>query len=122
MTDHSWGLLLSFSGLYPTMPEEHAFVHGFEFGEIWTRMRGGHEAEIEGTFHTANRTILERACAAGGWNIEIDGCTDESGKTYGEWMTVKMQKAKAASANPHGLRVVSALPSTATEGIREEGK
>lgn len=43
---------------------EHAFVHGVEFGQLWQRMRSGTESEISGTFHTANREVIERACAA----------------------------------------------------------
>lgn len=57
----SYDLVLSFSGLYETMPEEYAFVHGVEFGQLWSRMASGAEAEIEVTTHEANREVIARA-------------------------------------------------------------
>lgn len=102
-----FGLILSFSGLYATMPEEHAFVHGVEFGKLWERMVGGSESEIEGTFHSANKTIIERACASQGWDCEVQVATDESGKVFDEWLFAKLTKARASKPNPHGLKVVS---------------
>ena len=96
-----YGLLLSFSGLYPTMPEEHAFVHGVEFGGIWARMRAGAEAEIEATVHAANRGAITRATASQGWSVEWT-VTD-----YPEWVVCMLRKIETARHNPHGLRVVS---------------
>lgn len=101
-----FGLVLSFSGLYPTMAEEHAFVHGVEFGKLWERMVGGSESEIEGTFHAANRMIIERASASQGWDCEIRDATDEAGSSYSEWLFVKLTKTRAAKPNPHGLKVI----------------
>lgn len=96
----SYGLVLSFSGLYPTMPEERAFVHGVEFGQIWLRMSSGEEAEIETVTHTENRTVIERAAAAKGWDAEIKP-SDVTG-----WDLTKLVKVRAEKLNPHGLRVV----------------
>ena len=102
MTDEtSYGLVLSFSGLYENMPEEHAFVHGVEFGGLWARMKSGDEAEIDATAHLANKTVIERAAVSQGWDLECldagDGC----------WMTIKLTKVRSERTNPHGLRVVN---------------
>ncbi|ADJ21944.1 hypothetical protein Hden_1537 [Hyphomicrobium denitrificans ATCC 51888] len=103
----AYDLVVSFSGLYGTMPEEHAFVHGCEFGQLWQRMTSGSEAEIEGTFHSANRVVIERACVSQGWSAEFEDAKDDDGKSYDEWLFVKLKKVKSASHNPHGLRVVA---------------
>lgn len=95
-----WGLVLSFSGLYQTMPEEHAFVHGVEFGQLWHRMSSGAEAEIETATHTENRTVIERAAAAKGWHAEIKP-SDVPG-----WDLTVLRKVRAERINPHGLKVV----------------
>ena len=100
----SYSLLLSFSGLYQTMPEEHAFVHGVEFGGLWAQMRSGTTADIEQTCHVANRTVIERAAASQGWTAEIKP-TD-----YPEWIAVRLMKVASAKPNPHGLRVVGKNP------------
>jgi hypothetical protein len=97
----SYGLVLSFSGLYQTMPEEHAFVHGVEFGGLWARMWAGTEAEIEETVHATNRQIIERAAASQNWTCQFK-LTD-----YPEWQVVAMTKCGVAKNNPHGLRVVA---------------
>lgn len=98
----SYGLVVSFSGLYQTMPEEHAFVHGVEFGRIWHRMSSGAEAEIEETTHVENRTVIERAAASQGWHAEI-----KPSGTLG-WDYAKLTKTKTLDRpNPHGLRVVT---------------
>lgn len=101
-----YDLVVSFSGLYATMPEEHAFVNGCEFGQLWNRMTNGSEAEIEGTFHAANRTVIERACTSQGWDVAFTDSKDDSGQSYDEWVFAKLKKVKAASPNPHGLRIV----------------
>ena len=95
-----WGLVLSFSGLYQSMPEEHAFVHGVEFGRLWDRMSSGTEAEIETATHPENRTVLERAAAAKGWDVEIKP-SDIPG-----WDLTTLRKVRAERSNPHGLKVV----------------
>ena len=95
-----YGLVLSFSGLYQTMPEEHAFVHGVEFGQLWFRMSSGDEAEIDTVTHTENRTVIERAAAAKGWEAEIKA-SDVTG-----WDYTKLKKVRAEKLNPHGLRVI----------------
>lgn len=97
----SYGLVLSFFGLYPTMPEEHAFVHGVEFGGLWARMSSGAEAEIEATTHEANREVIARAAAAKGWEVE---CHSSGTAT---WDYTKLRKIKSERGNPHGLRVVN---------------
>jgi hypothetical protein len=101
-----WGLVVSFGDLYQTMPEEHAFCHGVEFGCLWARMKSGTEAEIEGTFHSENKTVIERACASQGWSVTFEPSLCD-GIAIDGWLTVKMKKTKAATHNPHGLRVVS---------------
>lgn len=95
-----WGLVLSFAGVEFGNDTEHAFVHGFEAGQIWQRMTCGHEAEIETTAHRANRELLTRAAAAEGWAVEIKP-TD-----YAEWIDVRLTKTGSAKPNPRGLRVV----------------
>ena len=99
-SEATFGLVLSFSGLYPTMPEEHAFVHGVEFGQLWHRMSSGDEAEIETTTHTENREVIARAAAAKGWEVE---CTPSGTPT---WDFTKLCKVRAERPNPHGLRAV----------------
>lgn len=96
----TYGLVLSFSGLYETMPEEHAFVHGVEFGQLWARMASGAEAEIETTTHEANREVIARAAAAKGWELD---CTPSGTPT---WDFTTLRKVRAEKPNPHGLRVV----------------
>ena len=97
----TYGLVLSFRGLYATMPEEHAFVHGFEMGGLWHRMENGTEAEIGITTHEANREVIARAAAAKGWELE---CKPSGTPT---WDYTTLRKTKAEKPNPHGLRVVS---------------
>jgi hypothetical protein len=99
-SETTYGLLLSFKGLYPTMPEDNAFCHGVEFGEILHRMRSGTEAEIKKTTYAANRTVVERAAASQGWEVEFLPSGVEG------WDFTKLTKVKAERANPHGLRVV----------------
>lgn len=96
----SYGLVVSFSGLYLTDAEEHAFVHGVEFGRLWHRMRSGQESEIDETVHAANRAVIERAAASQGWEVEF---TDTGEPT---WLFASLRKVKPGSQNPHGLRVV----------------
>ena len=97
----TFGLVLSFSGLYQTMPEEHAFVHGVEFGGLWAAMTAGQAAEIEKTVHTVNREIIERAAVSQGWVAEFKTTT------IPEWLECTLTKTASAKPNPHGLRVVS---------------
>lgn len=99
-TETSYGLVLSFEGLYPTMPEEHAFVHGVEFGQLWQRMSEGYEAEIETTTHEKNRDVIARAAAAEGWEVECK----PSGTPA--WDFTTLRKVRAEKPNPHGLRVI----------------
>jgi 1,4-alpha-glucan branching enzyme len=101
MTDEPYGLVLSFTGLEFGETTEHAYVHGFEMGQLWQRMRGGHEAEIAECFHASNRVAIERAATSQGWMVEV------TPTEYAEWIDVKLTKAKPATSNPHGLRVVN---------------
>jgi hypothetical protein len=96
----TYGLVVSFAGLYPTDAEEHAFVHGVEFGRLWHRMRSGEEAEMEETVHAANRAVIERTCASQGWIAEFRETGEPS------WLFVTLRKVKAERRNPHGLRAV----------------
>lgn len=100
-SETTYGLVVSFAGLYPTDAEEHAFVHGVEFGRLWHRMRSGAEAEIEETVHTANRAVIERTCASQGWEVEFKDTGEPS------WLFATLRKVRAEKPNPHGLRVVS---------------
>lgn len=97
----SYGLVVGFSGLYPTEAEEFAFVHGVEFGRLWHRMRDGHEAEMEETVHAVNRAVIERACASQGWDVEFRDTSEPS------WLFVTLRKARPEKHNPHGLRAVT---------------
>ena len=106
-SDYSAGgyrLVLSFDGLYPTMAEEHAFCHGVEFAGLWQRMRAGQEAEIEATTHRANRTIIERAAAKEGWQVEFIPTPPE---VSDDWDVAVLRKVRSERDNPHGLRVVT---------------
>lgn len=98
--DTAYSLVLSFDGL-PFAPDpEHAFTHGVEFGMLWSRMKGGQEAEIAQCFSSANRVVIERAAAAEGWSVETKSTE------YPEWIDVRLTKTAPAKLNPHGLRVV----------------
>ena len=100
-TTGSYGLVLSFEGLYPTMAEERAFVHGFAFARLWDRLCSGKEAEIEETTRVENRTIIGRAAAAKGWELEV-----KPSGTPG-WDYTTLRKVRAERVNPHGLQVVT---------------
>lgn len=101
-----WNLALSFAGLEYGESAEHAFVHGFEAGQIWERMRSGREAEVEATVHSVNVEVFRRAAAADGWNIEIKTC-EADGVPVPEWSHIRMtKKAKPARPNPHGFRAI----------------
>lgn len=103
---NEWGLVLSFANLDYGQSTEHAFVNGFEVGEIWARMKSGREAEIEATVHSINVEAFRRAAAADGWDITITASEAEGGHAP-EWSIVKLTKVQAPErANPHGLRVV----------------
>lgn len=96
----SYGLVVSFAGLYPTDVEEHAFVHGVEFGRLWHRMRSGAEAEIDETVHAANRAVIERSAASQGWDVEFRDTGEPT------WLFVALRKTRSEKRNPHGLRAV----------------
>ncbi len=97
--DVGYGLVLSFAGLYPTMPEEHAFVHGVELGKLYEQMTAGLVAEIETVTHAENREIIARAAASLGWELE---CTPSE---VAGWDLTKLAKTRVSRPNPHGLRV-----------------
>jgi hypothetical protein len=69
--ESAYRLLVSFSGLYPTMPEEHAFVHGYEAGAIFAEMKRPDTLALERTVHARNVEVLRRMCAAEGWAVEF---------------------------------------------------
>lgn len=102
MSDGEGGyeLVLSWSGLFKTIEEEHAFTHGFAFSQLWSRMSDGNEAEIEETTRVENRAVIARAAAAKGWELEVKP-SDTTG-----WDFTKLVKVRAEKPNPHGLRVV----------------
>lgn len=105
--ESGWGLVLSFSGLYPNIEQERAFTYGFEAGQIWMRMKTGTEGEIDIMINEPNRVIVERMCAAEGWDVQFSTTKDETGIEYPTYLDVKMQKRRLAKPNPHGLRVVT---------------
>jgi 1,4-alpha-glucan branching enzyme len=107
MSEESYGLVLSFTGLEFGETTEHAFVYGFEMGQLWERMRSGREAEIIGTFNAVNKTAIERACAADGWEADFTPCRDEVGNDYPAHVFATLRKTKKAQPNPHGLRVAT---------------
>jgi len=96
----TYGLVLSFDGLFPTSEQERAFVLGYEFAKVYEKMRAGNDAELAETVHIENRTIIERACAAEGWQMEVSSEDDH-------WLGVVLRKVRGAKTNPHGLRVVN---------------
>ena len=102
----NFGLLVSFRDLPFGETTEQAFVHGMELGQLWQRMRSGQEAEIDGTFHSINRTAIERCAVADGWDVEFRAATDETGQSYDGWLFASLKKVANAKTNPHGLRVV----------------
>jgi hypothetical protein len=86
-----------------------SFVHGFEAGQIWRRMREGREAEIENlTVHAANEEVVRRMAVSEGWECEFEPCKDETEKVYETYRVVTLRKVAKTTAktNPHGLRVV----------------
>lgn len=95
-----YSLVVSFSNLYPTMPEEAAFCHGVEFGGLWRDMTQGSKAEIKATTHAVNRTVIARAAAAQGWELSVRGSEIDG------WDYTVLRKVAAARSNPHGLHVV----------------
>lgn len=92
----NYGLIVSFED------QSDSYVHGWEAGGLWQRMRSGIEAEIEATVHTANRETISRMCVAEGWSVEF------TATEYPEWLQMAMTKDRKAPErpNPHGLRVV----------------
>jgi len=92
-----YGLLVSFED------QSASYVHGYEAGGIWQRMRSGTEAEIEIMVHSVNRETLRRMAVADGWSVEF------TPTEFDEWVSMKMEKqAKPIDhPNPHGLRVVN---------------
>lgn len=98
-SDTDYSMRLSLANLYSTDAEEHAFIHGVEFGGIYGRMLSGNEAEIEEATHVANREVFARAAAAEGWSIEVT-------PVDADWDTTRMTKTAPAIENPRGLRVV----------------
>jgi hypothetical protein len=65
---NNYKLLISFDGLYPTMAEEHAFVHGYEAGGINARLIAG-ETPFDTTVHEENRSVLQRSADARGYTV-----------------------------------------------------
>jgi hypothetical protein len=92
----NYGLMVAFTD------ESPSFVHGYEAGMLWERMRSGAVAEIEMTTHTENRDVIQRMATADGWDYEIKASGVEG------WDQISLRKIKPTSQrlNPHGLRVV----------------
>lgn len=92
-----WQLLVAFPD------ESPSFVHGFEAGRIWQRMKVNDEAEIWATTHPENREVIRRMADAEGWSVEVTP-TDVEG-----WDRTLLTKRSAPRErpNPHGLRVVT---------------
>lgn len=100
-----WGLRLSFAGLPFGETPEHAYVNGFELGQLWRRVTSGVEAEIAETMHAENAEAVRRMAAAEGWTVEIVPALAD-GKPVEGWVEIAMTKVASARPNPHGLRVV----------------
>ena len=98
--EETYGLVLSFDGLFATYEQERAFVLGFEFARVYGKMRAGDEADLTETVHVENRTIIERACGAEGWAMDVQSEDDC-------WLGIALRKVKSAKLNPHGLRIVN---------------
>lgn len=91
-----YGLIVSFED------QSASYVHGYEAGGIWERMRSGTVAEIETVVHAENRETLTRMATVEGWSIELKP-TEVDG-----WLSMSMAKQSKPldRPNPHGLRVV----------------
>lgn len=91
----AYSLVLSFDGLYPTMAEERAFVHGFAFSKLWERMSAGKEAVIEESTHEANREIIARAAATKDWELTCK----PSGTPTWDFTTLRKVKAERSTSS-----------------------
>lgn len=100
-----WGLRLSFEGLSFGKTPEHAYVNGFELGQLWSRVTSGTEAEIVATMHAENDEAVRRMAAAEGWVVSVAPALADGVPIEG-WVEVSMTKVINARPNPHGLRVV----------------
>lgn len=98
-----FAMVMSYAGLPFGDDPEHAFVNGVEIGMLWNRMESGTEAEIDGTFHAANREAVERACVALGWTCEIVAATDETGSPCDGWIFAKLTRTQE---KPPKFRVI----------------
>ena len=63
---------ISFEGRDETCPtcEDVEFVRGFEVGLLYARLEAK-PPEFRGTYHTENRTVIERVAAAHGYTVEF---------------------------------------------------
>lgn len=93
----TYGLVVAFPDPSPS------FVHGFEAGGLWEKLKNGETAEIQATTHVENREVIARMADAEGWEIEVKPTEVEG------WDFTKLEKKRPAreKPNPHGLRVVS---------------
>ena len=66
--------------------QSHSYVHGFEAGMIYQRIKDG-ECLIEEQVHSANIKTLDEMATAEGFSIEWQGVPD-----YPTYSVVKMQK------------------------------
>lgn len=77
----TWRPLVSF-------PDQTAnFVHGFEAGMIWQRMRAGEQHIDAITVHAENREVLQRMADAEGYEAAFFTITD-----CDEWLNLEMSR------------------------------
>lgn len=88
-----YGLVFSFPDQSPS------FVHGFEAGEWWQKMRAAKNMDVDsfGTFggfpiHAANEGVIIQMAKYYGFRAIIAPCTDQTGAEYPEWTNVRFEK------------------------------
>jgi hypothetical protein len=91
------------SKLVVSFPDQSAsFVHGFEAGAAWEKMKRGDVAELELTTHAENREVIRRMADNLGWSVEIK----ESGTEGWDFTRLTKTGTSRERTNPHGLHVV----------------
>ena len=99
----AFGLILSLGNLPYERTTEHAFVQGFEAGQLWHRMTIGSETKIETVIRSSNLEVAKRMVAVNNWNIEAIPCGIDT-----EWTKIILAKDKPkAKKNPFGIRLVN---------------
>lgn len=89
-------LLVSFEDQSPS------FVHGFEAGTIWEKLRHSKVYSIEMTVHDENVETIRRMAVAEGWDAEFTP-SEVEGWTY---LRLERSTKNTDLPNPNGLSVV----------------